>query len=80
MNQTEFERKCTGFYADFGTCGHGKLPNPAQVISKFSTQTGSDDAISLVQEFVETTSYFVRICWTSCCIGDFPCSQEQYNQ
>jgi len=79
MKQDEFEQYFPDFYADFGYVGHGNLSNAMKNVAS-TLDVNPGDAFAIVQEQVEKTSYYVRVCWQSICLGNFPCSEEEYEQ
>lgn len=79
MNLNEFNKAFSPFYAEFGYCASGSLPELAQNAVVRNLVRFPDTAIEIVLEHSTVERYFVRLFWRTANVGEFNCTLEQYD-
>ena len=81
MHLDQFNTKFAPFYVEFGYYGSVQLPDaisPATLAARMMTQP--DEALAIASEHAHIQRLFMRLFWHTLQIGDFDCTQTQYDQ
>lgn len=81
MHVDQFNEEFAPFYADFRYYGSVQLPEYIrQETLAANMLTRPDDAIAITIEHLQVERFFVRLYWHTLQVGDFDCTQAQYDQ